>query len=140
VREELGQAYTTNCRYSPDLDSGTFVLYVLTTPEKVDSVKAVVMQELKNLRTQELSAADLEGVKSYLKGGKVRSLATNSALGATATSDEINGLGYLYYEKFNARLDAVTAMDIKRIANQYLDVSKAALVITRPKAGSQHHE
>jgi len=140
VREELGQAYTTSCHYGPDLETGTFVLYVLTTPEKVDSVKAIVIQELDKLRSVEISKEDLEAVKNYLKGSRVRGLATNSALASTVASDELLGLGYGNYQRFNNRIDAVTQADILRIAKQYLDVPRSAIVITKPKAGNQNHE
>ena len=115
------------------MDTGTFKVYVLTTPEKIDSVKEIVSKELENLRNQEISAEDLQAVKSYLKGSKARVLATNSILSYQAAIDELYGLGYNYYQKFSSQIDPVTTADIRRIANNYLDMSKAVIVTTRPK-------
>ncbi len=140
IRDELGQAYTTSSSYSPDLDTGTFTLYVLTKPDKIDSVKDIIVEQLKDLRTKRTSAEELDMAKSYLKGALRRSLLTNAALAHTASRDELYGLGYNSYQQFYKKIDAVTIEDVSRIANKYLDISKAAIVITRPKTSIINHE
>ncbi|MEI7998552.1 MAG: insulinase family protein, partial [Candidatus Omnitrophota bacterium] len=133
IRDELGQAYTTSSWYSPDIDTGNFILYVLTKADKIDSVKAVIMAQLQDLRDHEVSPEELGTAKIYLKGALRRSLMTNSALGGRVALDELYGLGYNAYQQFFGRIDAVTAPDVRRIAQKYLDISKAAVVITKPK-------
>ena len=141
VRDQTGQAYTTGSRYSPDLDTGTFTLYVLTKSDKIDSVKSIVTKELENLRTQEAPAQELAGAKNYLKGLLRRFLTTNSALASMAATDELFGLGYDFYRQYDGKIDAVTAQDVRRIANKYLDIHKAAIIIVKSKeAGADHHE
>lgn len=71
-------------------------------------------------------------MKSYLKGSFAMNLQTDSSLGFICALDELTGNGYAYYQAYDSFIDAVTAEDIKRLANQYLDLNKAAVVISRP--------
>lgn len=140
IREQLGEAYTTGTQYAPDLDTGTFILYVLTRGEKIDSVREIVIKELEDLRIHNLSQAELETSKSYLKGRHMRSLLTNEALASTADTNELYGLGYDFYQHFDEDIDAVTPDDVRRVADRYLDVHHAAVVITKPRSLESKHE
>ncbi|MBI3602506.1 MAG: insulinase family protein [Candidatus Omnitrophica bacterium] len=141
IRDQLGQAYTISSSYSPDLDTGTFTLYVLTKPDKIDSVKGIIIQELEDLRTRDVSAEELQSAKNYLKGTFKGELLTNSALASMSSLDELYGLGYNFYRQFDGDVDQITVQDVRRMANQYLDISKAAVVITKPKtADTNTHE
>jgi zinc protease len=141
IRDDLGQAYTTNSYYSPDIDKGTFILYVLTKPDKIDSVKHILVQELEDLRIHDVSQQELDGAKSSLKGSLKRSLLTNGALAYTTARDELYGLGYGFYQQYDGQIDAVTIADVRRIANEYLDIMKAAIVVTTPRTVDlQKHE
>jgi predicted Zn-dependent peptidase len=51
----------------------------------------------------------------------------------TASIDELYGLGYDFYQKFSEKVDSVTVQDVRRLAHTYLDISKAVIVITKPK-------
>lgn len=133
VRDELGQAYTASSRYSAEIDIGTFVLYVLTTPEKVDSVKAIISSEIERLKVKDLSTEELIDLKAYLKGSKVRSLQTGAARASTAAHDELNGLGFDFHRSFDGRIDALSAEDVRQAAKKYLNMEQAVVVITRPK-------
>jgi predicted Zn-dependent peptidase len=68
-----------------------------------------------------------------LKGSFQMNLETDSSLGFTTVLDELYGSGFQYYQSFITRIDAVSAADVQRLANTYLDINKAAIVVARPE-------
>ena len=46
----------------------------------------------------------------------------------------------IHYKEYYERIDAVTKEDVLRLAREYLDINKAAIVITRPGESSSESE
>ncbi len=137
IRDELGRAYTVGSDYIPGIDAGMIALFVLTTSDKVDSVKEIVIRQLQDIQTKGISEDELKSAKAYVKGNFKMVLDTPAALGTTSALDELYGLGYDFHEQFDGLIDAVSKEDIKRIAGQYLDVQKSAIVMTKGKSGKR---
>ncbi len=137
IRDELGKAYTVGAWYTPYSDMGTFTLFVLTTNDKIDTVKDIFIRELSDLQANIVTDQEFKDAKAFLKGSFNMSLSTSSAIAYTAAIDELFGLGFQYYEKHDALIDAVTKDDIRRVAVKYLDISKSAIVMTRGEALKQ---
>ena len=132
IRDQFGQAYTLGGGFTPSRDMGMVSFYVLTNDENVMQVKESLEKLLIEIRENKVSETELNEMKTYLKGSFRMNLETDSSLGFIATLDELYGNGYDYYESFYSRIDAVTADDIQRLAAEYLDLKKAAIVVTRP--------
>ncbi len=138
IREELGQAYTLGGAFTPGIDPGVIAFYVLTTPDHIDQVQEILKEQIQNLQKEEVSLEELQATKTFLKGTFKMDLETNSALGFASALDELYGLGYDQYEHFADHIDQVTPQELMRLAKAYLDLSKAAIVITRSRpANSQ---
>ena len=132
IREELGQAYTLGGDFAPAPDMGFIYFYVLTTEENAEAVKKILSEEIRKLQEEDVSFEELRSVKTYLKGNLKIDQQTNASLGFTTGLDELYGLGWDNYLKFDQAVDQVTEKDIKRLAREYLDLKKAAIVVTRP--------
>ncbi len=132
IRDEFGQAYTLGGGFTPGRDMGMISFFVQTTDESVEKVKALLIKLIADIRQNAVSPKELAEMKSYLKGSFAMNLQTDSSLGFICALDELTGNGYAYYQAYDSFIDAVTAEDIKRLANQYLDLNKAAVVISRP--------
>ncbi|MBI5416117.1 MAG: insulinase family protein, partial [Candidatus Omnitrophica bacterium] len=137
IREELGQAYTLGGDLVPALDAGWVYFYVQTTDEKVEQVKQIIQQEIRKLQGQPVSQDELNGIKTYLKGNFRAGLETNSALSFVSGLDELYGLGYRHYHDYAPVIDRVSAQDVQRLARQYLDLNRAAVVTARPKKSAE---
>lgn len=133
IREELGRAYTLGGNFIPAPDIGFIYFYVLTTAENTEAVKNILREEIRKLQEEDVSFEELRSVKTYLKGNFKIDHQTNASLGFTAGLDELYGLGWDHYLKFDQAIDKITAEDIKELAQEYLDLNKAAIVVTRPK-------
>ncbi|MBF0595730.1 MAG: insulinase family protein [Candidatus Omnitrophica bacterium] len=132
IRDELGKAYALSGFYSPGMDMGMCAFYVLTTKENVEKVRSLIEEELKNAAEKGFSDKEINDAKSYVKSDFARE---TQAIGAQASRDinsEFYGLGYMAFEKYNERIDAVTADAARKVVADYLNISKAAVVVTRP--------
>lgn len=132
VREKFGQAYTLGGGYVPSLDTGVISFYVLTTPDNVDAVKDLVMKEILKLRSELVSEKELTDIKMYLKGSFKEANQTSAAMSFTAGLDELYGLGYDNYLRYDQEIDKVSADDVRRVALKYFDAQKSVTVVTRP--------
>jgi zinc protease len=132
VREKFGQAYTLGGGFVPSLDTGIISFYVLTSPDKADAVKDLVMKEILKLRSELVSEKELTDIKMYLKGNFKEANQTSAALSFTAGLDELYGLGYDNYLRYDQVIDNVTAADVRRFDVKYFDAEKSVVVITRP--------
>ena len=137
IREQLGQAYALGGDLEPSLDTGFIYFYVLTTDDQVAAVNKILRADIQKLQTVQVSDAELQGIKTYLKGTFKTALETNSSLSLASSLDELYGLGYQYYQHYGEGIDGVTAEDIQRLARQYLDLQRVVIVTTRPKKNAE---
>ncbi len=51
----------------------------------------------------------------------------------TVSLNELYGLGFDRHQRYDDGIDGVTKEDVQRLAQQYLDLNKIAIVTTVPK-------
>lgn len=134
IRDQMGLAYTLGGNFTPGRDTGLIYFQVLTKNENVDAVKTTLLKLINDLRTQGVTDQELTNMKTYIKGGFKRGIETDGGLAWTTSLDEVYGLGYARYKDFDANIDRVTAADIQRLAQKYLNPDQAVMVICRPSA------
>ena len=132
IRDELGLAYYVGAYQQPGLDPGYFAFYVGTMPEKVDLCKKEIFAELDKLKQDGLSAKELERAKNSLIGQRKVRMQDNADLSLMVGLDELYGLGYNFFQSMDEKYNAVTADDIKRVANRYFTDQPHAVVVIKP--------
>ncbi len=85
IREEKGLVYSIYSYPSSYKNTGLFTIYAGMNPEHLDSVLAMVVDEIKDLKKNGLSKDDLEKSKEQLKGSYI--------LGLESTSSRMNSIG-----------------------------------------------
>jgi zinc protease len=75
---------------------------------------------MERARTELVSAEELTKAKAMCITMDALSRQTNSDIGLQATLDELYGLGYDDSTKYEAGIQAVTAEDVRRVAQKYL--------------------
>ena len=133
IRDQLGEAYTLGGQFIGGPDMGFIYFYVQTTEKEAQKVKELLAGEITALHSQHVSQQELTDTKTYLKGTFKASQETVSSLSFTVSLDELYGLGFDRYQDYDEHIDRVTQEDIQRLARQYLDLNKGAVVITIPK-------
>ena len=124
VRERHGMAYNIECAYTPYSDVGLFSVYFGTDRRLHKRAESLVRKELAALRNTKLGVRQLHNIKQQIVG--------HVALSQDSGSSVMTSLGksFLLYDRverletvFEA-IEAITAEDVLRLANEVLDDSK----------------
>jgi zinc protease len=117
------------------LDTGYFAIYVSTTEEMLEAVLSAIDEETTDLREHEISDRELERGKRMCISNYRLNMQTVSEQAFNAGMDELYGLGYDHYLKYESEINSVTSADIKRVANQYLNPDRRVITVLRPAQG-----
>ena len=77
--------------------------------------------------------AELERAKRYLVGAHEISLQRRAALASTLAFHEAYGVGWDEYRRYAPGILAVTAADVQRVAEKYLDVGAPSSPPSSPR-------
>jgi zinc protease len=134
IRDEMGLAYIVggSISYSAGIEPGHLRLFVATVPAKLAAARETLLKEFDRIRAEPVSAAELEDAKSYLAGSFVFDLETNADLADMMIMVERYGLGFGYPEEYVKKIRAVTAEDVKRVAERHLDPKALIWVVSGP--------
>jgi predicted Zn-dependent peptidase len=88
-------------------------------PHTTAEVEAAVYEELERLKTEPVSARELEKVLNNLDAGLVRALRSNSGLAGQLAYFQTVARDWRYVLKARERVAAVTPQDIQRVARAY---------------------
>jgi zinc protease len=132
IREEKGLAYYVGAQQLLGIEPGMFFFYVGTTPEATDLCRDEILAEAGTLREKGLSADELTRAKTKIIGERKIKMQNNSEFGYMVALDEIYGLGYDNYKSLDAKYQAVTLDEIKRVAQKYFRADGYAAVVVKP--------
>lgn len=102
---------------------------------KPDELEAAWYEELKRLQTEDVPEMELQKVKNQIAAGAFRRLQSNFFLLVQLGSYEAMG-GWQYINESTPKLMAVTAADIRRVANTYFDKTNRSVGLYYRKAGT----
>lgn len=132
IREEMGLAYYVGATQFIGLQGGLFYFYVGTDPERVDEVEAALAGEIARLGSYGLEDQELARAKRTLASKHRQQLQTNEGLAQLVALDELYGFGIDWHRSFAERCDAVTADDVRRVADDLLVQSPPVTVRVMP--------
>ncbi len=129
IREEMGLAYYVGATQFIGLRGGLFYFYVGTDPGRVDEVQTVLSEEIERLGSYGLEDQELARAKRTLTSKHRQQLQTNEGLAQLVALDELYGFGIDWHRSFADRCEAVSATDVRRVADAML--ARQAPVIVR---------
>ena len=132
LRDKRSMAYTVTSFSVEGVDPGYFGVYVGTSPEKLDQAADAIRAELERLRTQTISDRELDRAKQNLIGIHEIGLQRNSARAALLALDGCYGVGLENFARYAERIAAITAQDIRDVAQRIIDLDRSALVVVGP--------
>lgn len=97
--------------------------------EVTDSAVVETLKEIKRIRTEPVDAEALENAKAKFLGSFILESEDNAVAARRALNIKINNLPQDFYKNYIANIDAVTAEDVNRIANKYLNDDAARIVL-----------
>jgi zinc protease len=129
IREQQGFAYDVASAVSALKTGGAFFGFAQSRNEVTGAAIKAMLAEFERLRNAEVSAEDLQNAKHYLTGLFSLSLATQGGIADELLTMKLIGLGEDYLKNYRARIEAVTAADVQRVARQYVHTDDATIVV-----------
>ncbi len=119
VREEGGLAYSVASWVAPAKYGASFSLSAQTRVAEVSRVTNILREELARMGREPVAERELALAKAYLIGSFPLRLDTSAKVADFLVSVEELGLGLDYADRYRARVGAVTAADIQRVAARF---------------------
>ena len=129
IRDKQGLAYGIMSHFDARLMPGSFWVNLQTKTETTNQAIAGVLSEIKSIRDAPVSDQELAEAKSFLIGSFPLRFDSTAKLANVLAQVEFYGLGFEYFVEYSKWIDRVTKEDVQRVAKQYLDPKRYALVV-----------
>jgi zinc protease len=129
LREDKAFTYGAYSNFGVSELNATFGASAKVRNEVTDSAITEFLNEIVRMRTAAVSADDIIAAKASLSGSFGRSLESPASAANFALNIARYGLPADYYNNYLARLDAVTAEDVLRVSNQYMDADHLTITV-----------
>lgn len=130
VRTKLGLAYSVGGNYGASFDyPGPFLVEAATkSASTVDALQAME-REIQLLKTQPPTETELRNAKDQLLNSFIFNYDSRDKILAEIASLEFHGYPLDYLERYRAGVEKVTAADVSRVAQKYIEPSKLAVLV-----------
>ena len=127
IREERGLAYSVGAGGNTYSDIGVFTIYAGTSPEHVDEVVDLSLEEMRRIVNESVSDVELQLVKDQALASILLGLESSSARVSALARQEIIHGRRISPEEMIEKLEAVTPDDIQRVARKFFTSESLAL-------------
>lgn len=126
IREERGLAYSVGASAGMFNDCGIFSVFAATSPEQVGEVVDIVIEELRSIVSDGITAHELQLMKDQTRASILLGLEDSAARAATLAQSEMTHGRQIPVEETLAKVDAVSVDDVQAIANEFFKTEKIA--------------
>jgi predicted Zn-dependent peptidase len=133
VREKRGLAYAVYAYHQGYSDVGAVKMYVGSTTGNVEEAARIIAEQLDRIRDETVTEEELQRTKEQLKSSTILAMESTAARMTRIGRSVITGSELLTPEEISAWIDAVTAEDVKRLANEHLKLNNIYLAAVGPK-------
>lgn len=130
VRSDEGLAYSAGSSYGMGVYyPGTFRASFQSKSATTSQAIQIVLDEINRIRTAKVSAEELETSKNSAIETFPRIFSTAAQIAGTFAQDEYTKRPADYWDTYRQRIAAITADDVQRVAQKYLDSSKLVILV-----------
>lgn len=129
LRDEMGICYYVHAENDTSTDHGVFQVSAGLDNKRVKEGIEAVMGELRRLKTETVSENELNKVKQQIQGSLYLGLETSESFAEYCGYQEVLNKPIKTLEQIIAETEAVTAEDIKKIANKIFQDKNLNLAI-----------
>jgi zinc protease len=134
IRVKRGLVYGVYSSLTTLRRTGVIYGSLATKNETAGEALGLVKAEFDRMRSQGPAAAELADAKAYLTGAWPLAFDSNASIASQLLSFRLDDLPPNYGDKRNAEIEALTAEDLKRVAQTYLDPAKMfAVILGKPE-------
>jgi zinc protease len=135
LREDKGYTYGARTAFEFRRSAGPFIATAGVQTAVTKESVAEFMKELRGIRGPiPISPLELENAKQAIIRGLPRTFETPEQIATRLVSVAIYGLPDNYFNSYIDKVRAVSLADVNRVANQYLDPSKMAILVVGDKS------
>ena len=128
LREDKGYTYGAYSSFSGSKFRGTVVSSSEVRTDVTEGAMREFMYELNRIRDEKVSATELENAKRALVGSFALSLEQPNALLQNLVLQKLYDLPADYWDTYPKKIMAITADDVQRIAQKYIDIGHLQVV------------
>ena len=129
VRSDEGLAYSAGSSFTAGVYyDGQFRAGFQSRSATTAQAAQIVLDEIANIRTAKVTEAELETVKNNAIETFPRTFATAASIATTFADDEFTKQDPKHWEMYRDRIRAVTADDVLRVAQKYLQPGKLVIL------------
>ena len=133
VREKRGLAYAVYAYHQGYSDTGAMKMYVGSTTGNVEEAIRVISEQVHRIQEERVTEEELDRTKQQLKSSTLLALESTSARMTRIGRSIITNSELLTPEEISTRIEAVTADDVRRLAQKHLKLDNMYLSAVGPK-------
>jgi zinc protease len=131
LRDRRSLAYTVHAHSAERRLAGMFIAYIATSPDKEQEAREGLLREFAKLRDAEVSDDELRQAKSYAIGTHAIRQQSGGAVLSELIDAWLVGTGLEELDEFEERVTAVTAREMRELAERYFDEQRLVEGIVR---------
>ncbi len=130
VRTKMGLAYSVGGSYGASYDHpGTFTVAAATKSASTVAATRAMLDEIGRLKTLPPTSAELKSAKDQVLNSFIFNYDSPDKTLSEQVVLALYGYPSDFLDKYKTGIEKVTAADVTRVANKYIDVSKLAIVV-----------
>ena len=129
LREQLGYTYGANSRFEWSPVPGAFIASAQVRTNVTDSSLAVFFREFKRIRTEPITATELERGKAYIVLGALDNYETAGQVAGAISTSVLFGRPLSAIAQEYTQIRQLTAADVERAAQKYFDPAQMTVVV-----------
>lgn len=133
VKEQKQLAYSISANNSSFKEDGLFVVSANFVPDKLDKLQKAIFDEICNIQQNGVTEEELNRAKSMIERDTYYSRESISNIASEMGYTNVLTENPKYYDEYLNNIKKVTASEVKRVANLYLNENSCAISVVLPK-------
>jgi zinc protease len=136
LRDKRALVYRVSAHSIEGVEPGFVGVYLSCAPDKLDEAVAVVRGQLDRVRSDGVTAAELDRARSYLIGSHQIAMQRRAAVANALAYHEAYGLGWETWSRYDEAIRAVRPAEVAAAAATYLRPDRMITATVRPASAS----
>ena len=128
LREDKGYTYGAYSGFGGSKFRGTWISSSEVRTDVTEGAMKEFMYELNRMRTETVGAEELENAKRAIVGSFALSLEQPGSLLQNVITQKLYNLPADYWDTYPQKVAAITAADVQRVAQKYIDLGHLQVV------------
>jgi predicted Zn-dependent peptidase len=129
IREDQGLAYSIYSEMNPFRDTGSLCVYAGTSVDKTEKVLRLTLEELRRLKQETVSEAELKRAKDQLKSNMVIGLESSGSRMSNLARQQMYFGRFFGIDEIIGEIEAVTSGDVLELAQRLFRPEAIALTL-----------